>query len=56
MNGDVPNWGFADYFPQYSRLLDVRRLVSVFLTCQSKTMIDRRGMRRDTDVGAWDRR
>lgn len=53
---DVPSWSVSDYRACSGQLLDVRRLAGIFPEGQSKLIVDRRGMRYDTDIGAWKRR
>lgn len=50
----VQNWSAADCCADYGQLLDVRRIVRMYLGGRNKTMIDRRGIRHGTDIGASD--
>lgn len=53
---DVSNCSIFDYFARYERLLNVDRFVGMLLDGGSKTMVYRRGIGHDTDIGAWKRR
>lgn len=52
----VPNWSVAEYREWHGRSLDSRLFQGMFSNGRNATMINRRGMRHDTDIGTWDRR
>lgn len=53
---NVPNLIASEYCTRYGRMLGARRFAGMFLDGQSRTMVDCRGVRYDTDIGAWERR
>lgn len=53
---NVPNWTLSKHCMHFGALLDARRFAGMFLDGRSKMMVDRRGMRHDTDNGARGRR
>lgn len=56
VTADVPNWSKFEYCTHHGRMSDVCRLSGMCSDGQSGAMVDRHGMRHDTDIGAWERR
>lgn len=52
----VPTSSAFDHFACYERLMHVRRLAGMFSDGRSETVIDRRGMRHDRNIGALEQR
>lgn len=52
----APSRSATKYRAPFSRLLNARRFGGMFSDGHGRTMIDRRGLRHDTDVCAWERR
>lgn len=50
------NWTVHQYRTDYLTSLDARRFSAMFSDGRKKVMFNRRGIRRDTDVGTWERR
>lgn len=46
----VPSLGAADFSARYGQLLNVCRFIEIFLDSRSKELIERRGVRHDTDI------
>lgn len=45
-------WEVAKYRSRFGRMLDARRFGGIFLDARSRLMVDSRGPRQDTDIGA----
>lgn len=46
----------SKYCTRHAQVLDARRFLDMFSGGQSKTMVNCRGMRLNTDIGVWERR
>lgn len=55
INRGVPGWSVIEYKTRYADTLDARRFGAMFLDESNAFMVDRRNVRRDTDIGAWER-
>lgn len=56
VTADVPNWSVSEYCTHYGRMLDASWFSVMFPDGRSSTMVDRRGIRQDTDIGERGRR
>lgn len=52
----VPHWNVAEFKRLYPSTLDTRRFLAMFSDGRNATMFDCMGVRRDTDIGVWERR
>lgn len=50
--GDMPNWSVSEHCTHHGRMSDARRFSGMFSNGRSMGMVNRRGMWRDTDIGA----
>lgn len=51
---DVSNWSVLEYCTRHKQLLNACRDVGMFSNGRWNTMVDRRGMRHHTNIGAWE--
>lgn len=56
LTAGVPNWFVFEYCTHYVQMLHARRFLRMFSERRSSTMVDRRGMHHNLDIGAWERR
>lgn len=52
VTANVSHWSLSEYCTCHEWMLDARQFMDMLLDGQSKTMVDRRSMRHDTDTGA----
>lgn len=51
----APKWIAAVYRPRYGGLFDARQFGQMFLDGSNTVLFDCRDVRRDTDIGPWNR-
>lgn len=55
LRSELVDWSAADYRSRYKDCFDVRPFNVVFSHSRNAIMYDCRGVKRDTDIGGWNR-
>lgn len=56
LQSEAMDWSAADYKSRYAGCFDARRFSAMFSDGRNAIMYDRRGVKRDTDIGGCNRR